>query len=673
MAAAATKGGSGDEIRVDQHLSILTDARLPELDLPSVSAFAVTDSRNANRKLFARVPERECLPRLDIIGQLGVITEAPILRLAASGQVTWPGRAWRPHALVFDQPASPALMPVLTRQQPPMPAEDIKRKMIVPLLLALAHFGRRGLTHRAIRPDNLYYASEARNSVILGDCVSTPPSWRQSALFEPIDAGEAPHYARGAGTQADDLNALGVSILCLALGYCPMIDLPDHEIVAAKSEQTSYAALLAGGRPPPGLREVLRGLLADELAERWTIGTLERWLSGELDAPPSLLRELKVDRPFDFAGGKLRQTRDIARSFGRAWKDAITPLRNRSLEIWLKRCDAESGLLEEVAVTANILAADAKRSDAEDARIVFNICCQLDPRGPIRYRGLVARPDGLGGVLANAYFTGDKAAGDLVGEIILNAIPTDWYRARMEPYRGDDETFVRQFRRLQQFMRTPDIGYGTDRCLYELNPSLPCQAEPIAAMSIDSLKGFLPALDAVVADTGKLPTLLDKHLVSFIAARRSRSSDRELAGLQGSQKNPLDAKLCVLRLLVTVQEEFGPASVPALTKWIAEEIAPAAGRINGKTLRERAKRRVDDAVAAGRLDLLSAALCDEALLREDADGSARAAREYAVAQDKIAHLGSQRHEAFARRMGWSIAAALSSFIAVTTVSVLVVW
>ncbi|MGE0744096.1 MAG: hypothetical protein AB7K86_02565 [Rhodospirillales bacterium] len=671
--AAAAKGGSGGDIRIDQHLSLLSDARMPELDLPSVEAYAVVDSRNSNRKLFARVPERDCLPRLDIVGQLGVITEAPILRLAASGQVAWPGKAWRPYALVFDQPASPPLMPSLIKQQPPLPVEDIKRKLIAPLLLALAHLGRRGITHRAIRPDNVYYASEARNSVILGDCVSVPPSWRQSALFEPIDAGEAPAFARGAGTQADDLYALGVTILCLALGYCPLIQLPDHEIVTVKSEQTSYAALLAGNRPPPGLREVLRGLLADEIGERWTIQTLERWLSGELDPPPTTLRELKVDRPFDFAGGKFRQTRDIARAFGRAWKEAITPLRSRALEMWLKRCDAESGLLEEITVTGNILNVEAKRTEAEDARIVFNVCGQLDPRGPIRYRGLAARPDGLGGALAAAYFSGDKAASDLVGEMILNAIPTDWYRTRGEPYRGDDETMIRQFRRLQQFMRTPDIGFGTVRCLYELNPNLPSQFEPIAALSLESLKGFLAALDAVVAAEGKLPTLLDTHLVSFIAARRSRSSDRELTGLQGSQKNPLDAKLCVLRLLMAVQEEFGPSSVPALTKWIAEEIASAANRISGKTLRERVRRRLDDAVSAGRLDLLHAALCDEALLREDAEGSARAAREYAAAQGKIDHLGSQKHEAFARRMGWSVAAALSSFIAVTTVSVLVIW
>jgi hypothetical protein len=222
-------------------------------------------------------------------------------------------------------------------------------------------------------------------------------------------------------------------------------------------------------------------------------------------------------------------------------------------------------------------------------------------------------------------------------------------------------------------MRTPDIGYGADRCLYELNPTLVCQSDAVAGLGIESLKELLPALDSVVASAGKLPTLLDGHLVAFIAARRSRSSDRELAGLQGGQKKPLDAKLAVLRLLTLVQEEYGPSTVPALTKWIAEEVASAAGRINGKTLRERAKRRIDDAVAAGRLDLLAAAVNDEALLREDADGSARAAREYAAAQESIAHLSSQRHEAFARRFGWSIAAALSSFIAVTTFAVLVVW
>lgn len=86
--------------------------------------------------------------------------------------------------------------------------------------------------------------------------------------------------ARGPGWIADDIYALGATTLVLALGYNPTAGMDRAASIEAKLTQGSYIALPRGGRSPPGLREPLRGMLADHIAERWGFEDIERWLSG---------------------------------------------------------------------------------------------------------------------------------------------------------------------------------------------------------------------------------------------------------------------------------------------------------------------------------------------------------------------------------------------------------
>ncbi|MBM3488014.1 MAG: hypothetical protein FJX67_15505 [Alphaproteobacteria bacterium] len=563
-------------------------------------------------------------------------------------------------------------MASLTARQAPMSGDEIKRKVIPALALALVHFARRGVTHRAIRPDNIFFSTSANASVLLGDCVATPPSWNQPAVFEPIEVAQIPPAARGAGTISDDLYALGATILSLSLGYCPLIGQDDREVVALKTAQGSYAVMLGGERPPVGLREVVRGLLADDFADRWTLADLEQWLTGELQRTVPPVRELKVDRSFDFAGKPHRHFRTIAQAFGEEWEAAATPIRNRTLEAWLKRCNADHRLVESIATIAVQAAVDAQRTPANDGRLVAHVAAILDPSGPLRYRGLIARPDGLGVVLASAMWNHDARLVDLLGDTIAKGLALDWYRFRERPYRNDDESAIRQFRKLQQFLRFTGPGYGIERCLYELNPHLECQSPVIEAASVMQAAEILPALEVVVAAKGQLPTLLDRHLIAFIAARRKRNAERELGLIQGAKNNALDAKLAVLDLFAQLQEDYGPDALPALAKWIASEVGGAATRFASRTLREQAKRRLEAAAEDGRLGPLAAAIADDTLVRHDMEGRARAAREYAAAAERIALLESQTFEAAAQRLGWSIAAGVSSLVAVTTFAAVLV-
>src|SRR3546814_14978161 len=94
-----------------------------------------------------------------------------------------------------------------------MAAPEVVQRVVWPVARALRELAAIGIAHRAIRPENLYWADSRRSSVILGECFSTPPGFDQSAPYETPANGPAHPAGREEGSTAEDLSALGGTVL----------------------------------------------------------------------------------------------------------------------------------------------------------------------------------------------------------------------------------------------------------------------------------------------------------------------------------------------------------------------------------------------------------------------------------------------------------------------------
>ncbi|CAN0086415.1 unnamed protein product, partial [Discosporangium mesarthrocarpum] len=647
---------------------IIPSSPIVELGTKGAKAYVARNLKNPSEALFARICEPNVFPRVEVMVQLKNMREAAAIIPEDWGPVFWPVTGQRCFAIIFRRPDGGPVMSSLKSQIPKIDSEKVISSLLIPALTTLSLFERRKITHRTIRPDNVFTTEPENGNFVFGDCVSVPPSWGQSTIFETIESSMTPAVGRGKGTTADDLYALGATMLFMGLGHCPVAHMSDRELLAAKVENGSFVTLLGGEVIPGGLREPIRGMLSDDPADRWTLEDLTHWTSGTLRRNARPIREYKTDRPVKFRDREYRNTRLLAHAYGLHWKEAAAQLKSKEFDTWLHRGLSDADLVE---VLEGIIAASAG-SDGElgDAKLVTRICSALDPEGPLKYKGLTVMPDGMGYALSAAVEDEDKETIKLVTELVQKGIASDWFEQKIMLGRSDLTLEAKTFKKLQQFVRHSGPGYGVERVLYELNPFLPCRSKLVASAYVYSLRDLLPALDKVVEETGNLGKLVDRHIAAFIASRIKGSLDSQLAALEHTTGVSVGAKIGMTGLLAKVQNEYQHQMTPNLTNWLVEELQPAVKRYNSKSLRKRISDKLDQIAVTGNLIELYQTLSNKNIVAKDEKAQSRAKREYTDSMREIKRLESEEFQFEAKRTGWRIAAGISLVIGtVTTIGV----
>ena len=667
-AAASEDQADENEVILAERYRIIPSQPVVELGTTGAKAYVARNLKNPSESLFARICEPNVFPRVEVMVQLKNMHEVAAIIPEDWGPVFWPVTGQRCFAIIFRRPEGGPVMPSLQSQIPKIDSEKILSSLLTPALTTLTLLEKRKITHRTIRPDNVFMTEADGGNFVFGDCVSVPPSWGQSTIFETIESSMTPAVGRGKGTVADDIYALGATMLFMGLGHCPVANMSDQDLLEAKVENGSFTTLLGGEVIPGGLREPVRGMLSDDPADRWTLDDLLHWTSGTLRRNARPIRDYKTDRPVKFRDREYRNTRMQAYAYGTHWKEAAKQLKSKEFDTWLHRGLSDADLVE---VIEGIIAASAGGDgDLGDAKLVTRICSVLDPEGPLKYMSLTVMPDGMGYALSAAVEGGDKDTINLVTELVQKGIASDWFEQKIESGRSDLTLESKTFKRLQQFVRHSGPGYGVERVLYELNPFLPCRSTLVASAYVYSLRDLLPALDKLVEETGSLGKFVDRHVAAFIASRIKGSLDNQLAALEHTTGVSVGAKIGMTGLLAKVQNEYQHQMTPNLTAWLVDELQPAVSRYNSKSLRKRISEKLDEVAASGNLIELYQTLSNKNIVAKDEKAQSRAKREYTDSMREIKRLESEEFQFEAKRTGWRIAAGISLVIgAVTTIGV----
>jgi hypothetical protein len=656
-AGAQTKTTS---VRLHDRFDILNDVPLNELRSSGAGAFAVEDQRSPGASFFALIADPTLPPRAQAMTALRVVKHAALLTPIDFGPVDWAPAGRRCLALICERPAGGRLVGTNEQAVAPWSDEDVVNRLIQPLFPGLKALATENVVHRAIRPNNILFRDTARRQAVLGDCFTAPAGFDQPLAYETIENAMAMPGGRGVGTAADDLYALGATILYLLLGHAPGGTMTDEQLIDEKIRRGSYAALSGDLRgTSSALLELLRGLLFDDPDERWTLREIDMWLQGRRMTPKSPTNVPRASRPLELGKEQVFTARAAARVLARQGDQAVHLIRGHALEVWLQRTLGHKPTTDAFALAMADVDDMAGAAGVHDARLVARVAMALDPAAPIRYRDVALMPEGLGCVMALAV-TRQRDMRPLT-EILIGRLPQFWIRCQPDQ-KPDYPIQSIEYDRLRRLLDDHRPGFGLERLIYDANPMLHCLSPVVERAYVDQVADLLPALERAVLDDKIESLVVDRHVAAFVANRSRNLEDQVLTAL--GEPDVATRLLGQIYLLAFLQAQSGPPSLPGLTQLLGKQAKPVIDRYRSRPTRARLDSQLASVLADGSLVRLVHFLDSLEERQSDAQRFTLARRQFGRAAAGLEAIEVEREKLpeASTELGRMIAAAVSTVV-----------
>jgi hypothetical protein len=586
--------GSGAVVTLRDRYLIFPGNPVSELSTPNAKAFLAEDRRERDKEVFALIVKPGFTPRISVLRLLKGVDNPGLLSLLEWGAVDWPPAGRKVMAMIYAKPLGGCVWDAKSGSTlKRLDEAEIAKKIVAPAVAALKFLKSQNLTHRAIRPANMFWASPERDRLLFGDAASCPPAYEQPMALEPIESGLSMPAGRGDGTNADDVYCFGAALASILQNRDFTTVQNEDALIRHKMVMGSYSALAGEARMPLALVEILRGTLCDDPNERWDTEAIDLWLSGRRLTPLVPRIEKRAVRSFSVGGKEYMTARELAMGIYSAWDKALPQIGEGKLETWLTRAmdNKEKGMAVASALGGDMTTVD--RRVAADISLA-KVCMLLDPMAPIRYKSLSVMIDGLRWLLPMVMANG----GDVrtVAEALMRELPKAWFETR-EAYNPDNSVMDAGFRTQKGHLDRALIGNGIERVLYEMNESVPCLSPLVAEDYVLELRDLLPALNAYAKKKGETaPGLpIDRHIAAFIAARANFDVERIIADL--GVPNEGRKVMAMINLLAMIQWRVGVSGLNSLTMWLAHLAKPA---INSYHNREKRRQLEEELPKVGR-------------------------------------------------------------------------
>lgn len=509
----------------------------------------------------------------------------------------------------------------ITRLKRRLDEITILQKVLPTLVNSLNILHQRNVVHSHINPYNIFFDGE---HVTIGNCISEISGASQPAFYETIDRGQVHPYGKGNGDNTIDYYALGMTLYFLITGE-DYRGLDTYSLVHEKIYENTFNFLNKSGSMSTILSDIICGLVADDPFKRYGFHEVDNILKNRkytLVNPNDRSGYLK---PINFNEKEHLTKASLAHDFANNWEEAKEFTAGEALLKWL---EANYNQNEAAEALANMNFSIQKRESTfstfskNDERLIHTIMI-LDPNGPIRVKNLAFRKEGIGTLLSFAIAANHASISQILADFIFSSFFQSYNNS---PHSNSTVDIIHQVNSLSKCsinIARRGIGFGLERCLYDLNPSLGCNSSTLEEDWYMDLVYILQNLENNKIYLENITT--NRHLLCFIASRVNLLDNIKFPHLAYANVLERTVIFQTIALLAIAQNNSNTRKLPTLCKSMVAQLEPLLNEImHNEELKSQLVGKLYEVAAIGNLLGILRTLLSPAYLPKDAYGFAQA-------------------------------------------------
>lgn len=647
---------------------------LKQFDTKLAKAYAVSEKRGGDAdKYYALILDKRVPVRLAEINKLLGKTQEGFANVVAAQLIPSALGKGRFFTVIVQRPHGVTLQEYVEKNGP-LPEPVVVDKIIPALNAVLELLEKRSVVHGRINPRNVYIDDEGK--VTLGECVSEPSGYSQEVLYEHPDRATALPIAKGEGDITTDYYALGVLVAYMLTGEDPTIGIVDTEILEFKFSPGTYRFVVKNTEFSPHVLDLLRGTINDKKKEIWASEEIKQWSQGRRFnlLPPASSAE--ASRSITFLGKKYQNRKHLVHALYNNWDAAKLFCREDTLVRWVDRSVQDSDLAEKMHMAATIVTGHRSGSFTRDDELLAQYILFLDPDGPLRIQGVATNMDGVGPLLAQGYAENKPEYLIAVTHILEHNFISLW--ADLKAKRGGGKRESRESRqqevlfaleKSEKLYKKKEVGFGLERCLYELNPTLPCQSTMMLEGSVFTVEEVLKHLEKMESLTDEI---IDRQIAAFLASCIDLPRKIRITSLAKFPDFADNMSIQTLAMLAHSQQTSRVERLPDLCVKVLDSLEALVETFHNAHIKENLEKNLIRSSKQGSLINMLATISDTKYLVRDRVGFSRAAKKFKHNAIQILKLSNRKAiNNIGYRYGLQLAVMLS-FIVATFVFVILV-
>ena len=611
---------------------------LPHYSNDFCTAYDVTDiTHKEDGKYYAIVLDKNIPARLGVIAALRKLTPQNV-SYPINAEVTLISTLNEQRiTMILAKPDGISLREYISTHGP-CSEQFISQQIITPFNALLRNIHDFDITHGNINLDTVMIDEHQR--ITLAECVSQPCGYSQIFLYESLDRATLLPISKGEAEPWVDYFALGALCLSLIIGKEPIAPEEAESCLEARLSKGSFNALGGNYKIPAVMEDLLKGLINDKKGDCWNYRQLTEWIKGKrfnIIAPTS---HIESSRPVFFNGKEFFNCRALVYELYKHWEMARRLVKDDTILKWVERGIKDNSKATRLQAILRTQSYNNKSTLPEDD-LVAHTLLTLDPDGIFRFKDIATNIDGVGTLLAYGVAKTKKEYVQAFTKILKTDLCNVWSSGNRNDNKNKNQfNALWLLERAQQLLEENSIGFGLERCLYEMNPALPCQSNLLFGEYIASLPDLIYNLEEHAAK--RTLVFVDRHIAAFITSRLEMKNRVSIAGLSKYPKLESHSELRTLSLLALAQRETKIKRLRNIATMLETRLIPVINLYSSKTIREEITSKLHSLAKTGDLVAILKLMTNTMYIKQDANGFKEASAEYLALEQKILQFENRR-------------------------------